>query len=199
MESIISKLFNKKVEVDVEKLQLTTELSMRNAVIDSHLLALAASQNQLDSLQDYLSKVTLVDLNRDLELSKEIKNLESYITAYQSILGTNFHLKFQNNIDINSTIRISPFILFPLVQNSIHFGYNSMEKYPIRVKLGIVGNKIKLEVSNRANHHIHSQELTTLISNFKSRLLLLHPESHELLINSNSMLFKATLLVGYIY
>jgi len=196
MGNFISKLFNKKEEVDAEKLHLAAELCVRNAVLDSHLVALAASQNQLDSLQGYLSKNTLVDVNRDLELSKEIKNLESYISAYQSILGTNFHLKFQNNIDINSTIQIYPFILFPLVQNAIQFGYNSIVKYPIRIKLSIVGNKIKLEVSNRVNHHIHSQELTTLISNFKSRLLLLYPDSHELLINSNTMLFKATLLVG---
>jgi len=195
MGNFISKLFDKKKVIDIEKTQLEAKLSINNALVDVELLTLAVNQNQIISLQDYLSNSTSVELNEYLDLSKEIKNLESYISAYQTIKGINLHLKFQNQIDKDFSFPIAPFILFPLIQNAFQFGYNSMEKYPIRVKLNTIGNKLKLEVSNRVNHHIQNQESTSLVKIYKSRLSLLYPNTHTLLINSNSILFKATLII----
>lgn len=196
MKNFISNLFNKKEDVDVEKMQLAADLSLFNSVVDTHLLALATSQNILGSLHEYLSKVISADLNKDLNLSKEIDNLESYISAYKAVKGDDFHVNFQRNLAVNSMINIPAFLLFPLVQNALHHGYNSIEKYPVRIKLNNIGDRIKLEVSNRVNHHLQNQESTRLILNFKSRLALLYPDNHTLIINSNTMLFKATLIIG---
>lgn len=196
MKNFISNLFNKKQEVDIEKMQLAAALSVHSAMLDTQLIKLAVKQNQLDSLQEYLSKMTTVNLEEDLELSKEIENIESYISAYQTLAESNFYVKLQNNIAVNSSCVLAPYILFPLIQNAIIYGYNSLEKYPIRIKLNSVGDKIKLEVSNHVNHHLNNQESTSIISNFKARLSLLYPDKHELIINSNTMLFKATLIIG---
>jgi LytS/YehU family sensor histidine kinase len=196
MKNFLTNLFNKEHEVDIEKLQLAADLSVNCALVDTQLIRLAVKQNQLDSLQEYLSKMTAVNLNEDLELWKEVENLESYISAYQSINESNFYLKLQNSIAVNTSFRIAAFLLFPLIQNAIKYGYNSLEKYPVRIKLNTVGDKIKLEVSNRVNHHFDNQELTSIVSNFKARLSLLYPHNHELIINSNTMLFKATLIIG---
>lgn len=196
MKNFISNLFSKKQEIDIEKLQLAADLSVNCALVDTQLISLATSKNQLNSLQEFFSKVTTVNLNEDLELWKEIENLESYISTYQSVNESNFYLKLQNSITVNSSICIAPFLLFPLIQNAIKYGYNSLEKYPIRIKLNTVGDKIKLEVSNRVNHYLENQELTSIVSNFKARLSILYPHNHELIITSNTMTFKATLIIG---
>lgn len=195
MKNFISNLFNKEQEVDIEKMQLAAELSVHSAMLDTQLIKLAVKQNQLDSLQEYLSKMTAVNLVEDLELSKEIENIESYISAYQILAESNFYVKLHNNIAVNSSSVIAPFILFPLIQNAIIYGYNSLEKYPIRIKFNSVGDQIKLEVSNHVNHHLNNQESTSIISNLKARLSLLYPDKNELIINSNTMLFKATLII----
>jgi LytS/YehU family sensor histidine kinase len=196
MANFFSSLFGTKEEIDITKLQLAAELSVCSSVVDKQLLAAACDSTQLGSIQEYLSQVTTVDTSTFLKISHEIQNLESYINATKVIQNSLFQVNFLNNIDANFNFEIAPFLLFPLVQNAIHLGYNSMEKYPMRVKLNNVGSKIKLEVSNRVNHHIQDQESSAIITNLKSRLSLLYPDRHELLINSNSMLFKATLIIG---
>jgi LytS/YehU family sensor histidine kinase len=196
MKNFLTNLFNKEHEVDIEKIQLAAALSVHSAMLDTQLIRLAVKQNQLDSLQEYLSKMTAVNLEEDLELSKEIENIECYISTYQTLAESNFYVKLQNNIAVNSSCVLAPYILFPLIQNAIKYGYNSLVKYPIRIKLNRLGDKIKLEVSNHVNHHLNNQESTSIISNLKARLSILYPDKHELIINSNTMLFKATLIIG---
>lgn len=196
MVNFLSNLFEKKEQIDVEKLTLAAELSVQYALADTHLIRLATSQQKLALLQSYFEGVNAVDITQKIDLSAEIENLTNLIAAYQNLLGERFYLTIQNNCSESTKLRIEPFILFPLVQNAIEYGYNSLEKHPIRIKLHLVGNKIKFEVSNRVNHHIESQKDTTLISNFEARLKINYPDKYMLLMSSNTMLFKATLLLG---
>lgn len=196
MVNFLSNLFEKKDQIDVEKLTLASELSVQYALADTHLIRLATSQQKLALLQSYFVGVNAVDITQKIDLSAEIENLTNLIAAYQNLLGERFYLIIQNNCFDSGSLRIEPFILFPLIQNAIENGYNSLEKYPIRIKLHLVGNKIKLEVSNRVNHHIESQKNTSLISNFEARLKINYPDKYLLLMTSNTMLFKATLLLG---
>lgn len=196
MVNFLSNLFEKKDQIDVEKLTLASELSVQYALADTRLIRLATSQQKLALLQSYFEGVNAVDITQKIDLSAEIENLTNLIAAYQNLLGERFYLTIQNNCSESTKLRIEPFILFPLVQNAIEYGYNSLEKYPIRIKLHLVGNKLKFEVSNRVNHHIESQRDTTFISNFEARLKINYPDKYMLLMTSNTMLFKATLLLG---
>ena len=195
MANFISKLFQKTPQLDEAKLALQAQISVQNAVLDKHLVALAVQQNRLQAIESLISLTTVVDESNLRTLHDEINLLKEYVLAYKALKGENFFITLQNNVDESSDYKIFPFVLIPLVQNAIVNGYTTMEKYPIRMKLNSIGDTFKIEVSNRVNHYIVNQEDTALIDNFKARLELIYPNKHSLFINSNSATFKATLLL----
>lgn len=195
MANFISKLFQKTPQLDEAKLALQAQISVQNAVLDKHLVALAVQQNRLHAIESLISLTTVVDESNLRTLHDEINLLKEYVLAYKALKGENFFITLQNNVDESSDYKIFPFVLIPLVQNAIVNGYTTMEKYPIRIKLNSIGDTFKIEVSNRVNHYIVNQEDTALIDNFKARLELIYPNKHSLFINSNSATFKATLLL----
>jgi LytS/YehU family sensor histidine kinase len=195
MANFISKLFQKTPQLDEAKLALQAQISVQNAVLDKHLVALAVQQNRLQAIESLISLTTVMDENNIRTLHDEINLLNEYVCAYKALKGENFFITLQNNVDESSDYKIFPFVLIPLVQNAIVNGYTTMEKYPIRIKLNSIGDTFKIEVSNRVNHYIANQEDTALIDNFKARLELIYPNKHSLIINSNSAIFKATVLL----
>ncbi|MGN0002166.1 MAG: hypothetical protein ACI35V_01910 [Sphingobacterium composti] len=195
MKNFISHLFSEKEKVDIEKLQLAADLSFHNAKNDPYLLSLAAEQQRLDVLQEYFSCVKDIDSMHKILLNEEIINVQALISAYQILQGERINIRIQNNIPPHSEFKIEPFILFPIIQNAIQYGYNSLEKYPLRVKFNLVGNSLKFEVSNRVNHNIENQSSTSILINLGNRLRLKCPDNHTVLYNSNTMIFKVTLLL----
>lgn len=195
MRNLIFNLFTKKEVVDIEKLKLAADLSVQNAKADPYLIRLAVDQHKLELLQPYFECVKDIDITHEILLNEEVNNLQTLISAYQILLGKNFFIKIQNNFSKDSEFKIEPFLLFPLIQNAIRYGYNSLEKYPVRIKLNLVGDSLKLEVSNRVNHHLANQSTTSLFIHLDNRLCLKYPDNHTVLVNSNTMLFKATLLL----
>ncbi|MCA5005511.1 LytS family sensor histidine kinase [Sphingobacterium bovistauri] len=196
MANFLNNIFGKAPIVDTDKLNLQAQLSVQSCMLDLNLIRIAVEQKKIVLLQDFFSLTTRVDINKQYSLNKELDLLNSYISSYKSASQSEFFIKVSNTVEKESLIQVFPFILLPLIQNAIINGYNSMENYPIRINIMASTNSLKLEVSNRVNHYIQSQESTTVIENLKARLTLLYPERHQLLINSNSNIFKTTLLLG---
>ena len=189
------KFFDKTDKVDYSKLKLQSQISVQYAIADNYVISLAAQQRRLDILQNYLRNVSEIDADQKIEILEEINNMEYLIEAYQSLVKENLFIKFQNNISDNISFLIQPFILFPIVQNALRYGYNTLEKYPVRIKLHLVNNTLKLEVSNRVNHNLENQAQNSIIENLKARLEIYYKEKYNLLINSNTNIFKVTLII----
>lgn len=195
MANFLSKFFTANIPVDFEKLELKAQLSLENSVFDKNLFSLAIKHERSNLISSYLEKVLKINTQQLVILPEEIAVMEMYIHMYKILRFEDLYITYSfENLELSDTL-ISAFILMPLLQNAIINGYNSMEKYPIRVKLRQVGDILKYEVSNRVNHHILSQADNAIIYNYKARLSLLYPNNHELLISSNSNVFKATLTI----
>jgi len=124
---------------------------------------------------------------------KEVAYMQHYLGLWKDLNKENFDYQLKIQVEDNQFF-LQPFILMPLVQNSLYFGYHFMSKFPVKIDLRLIGNRLSLTVSNRVNHHINNQANTEIIKRFKSRLVLNYP-NHQLLINSNSTLFKTNLMM----
>ena len=126
-------------------------------------------------------------------VQKEIGYIRHYLNFWKALDKENFEYQFTIKLE-NEEVFLQPFILLPLIQNSLYFGYHSMAQFPVKIDLRIIANRLSLIVSNRVNHHIVNQDNTAISKLFKSRLILNYP-NHQLISNSNSTLFRANLMV----
>lgn len=188
-------MFSKSEQVDVLKLACQADLSYQSSLYDQQLIALALKENRFMDLEDFFKATQPLNPNVKIKLSDEIELLKQYVSLYQSLHKENFFLSFQADCSEDPGLGIYPLTLFPLVKNAIEKGYSSMQKHPIRIKVKVLGEKVRLEVSNRVNHHIQDQNDTDVMENFKAKLELLYSDNYQLIINSNSNIFKATLIV----
>jgi len=93
------------------------------------------------------------------------------------------------------SLQVNALLFLPLVQNALTNGYNTMPEHPIKIRLSSTTNQIKLEVSNHVNHYLKDQSDNDYINFLQDRLKFHYPDKHSLFINSNSMLFKAVMIL----
>lgn len=197
MSAFLDRIFGSKVEVDLMQQQLEAELSLLGSKHDEHLakavFAAAERENIRERYLHYLEGVSAVADVERLPLADEIERLQTYMALYKTALADALHMHIDIKVEVEANI--PAFLLFPLLRNAIQWGYNSMEEFPLKLRIRALGTKLNLELSNRVNHRIASQEATAVIQQFKSRLECLYGDSATLFFNSNSHTFKAVLHV----
>jgi len=201
MTTFLKKLFAKEESVDVEKIQDQANFSFERCQLDKHLLSLVLSDpKSMDVYQDYMATVLLYVANEPIALKYEVDQLLKYVDLYSTMHSDSLYSKIETDLveGESPAIKIYPLLLFPLLRNAVMLGYNTIQKYPLRVRLKLRGTTLKMEVSNRVNHHLQNQEDNADMRWFKARLQLLYPDKYTLLFNSNSNLFKVTLLLQLI-
>ncbi|MCI0922553.1 LytS family sensor histidine kinase [Sphingobacterium rhinopitheci] len=198
MGSFFQKLFPKEILVDQEKIDDQINLSFNSCQFDKSLfISTIESGNMSADYQDYLSLMLHLSLQKDINLDNEITNLCSYLQFFKIVNYDSFFYKIEiRGMDSdNDCPQVSPLILFPLVKNALYGGYNTMEKFPVRIRINLIGKTLKLEVSNRVNHYVENQELNQDLRWFKTRLEAQYADRYTLLFNSNTSIFKATLIL----
>lgn len=199
MEKLFQKIFKKEEVLDVEKLKDQAELSFVQCRFDRDLyIALADVNHETLTFCDYVRDCMTLTSEDSILLDDEIERICSYITYFQLSREEVIHCKYECGLEKDTSLRVHPFILLPLIKNALYNGYNTMQSHPLRIRLALLGNVLKLEVSNRVNHNLaaKSQEDNDEVRLFKARLELLYEDNYELYFNSNSNLFKATLLLN---
>lgn len=200
MVSFLEKIFKKEEVIDFEKIKDQARLSFEASQFDKNLfLQLSIKEDLLGEYVDYLKTALALAPEEQIPVKEEMENLKQFISCFSLAHNHSSFYKFEIKglEDIGESVQFSPFLLFPLVRNAFYFGYNSMEKFPVRIRIHIQRNFLKMEVSNRVNHHLMNQESNEELDWFKMRLQLLFPEKHTLLFNSNSSLFKATMQLEF--
>ena len=198
MGSFFQKLFPKEILVDQEKIDDQINFSFNSCQFDKSLfISTIESGNMSADYQDYLSLMLHLSLQKDINLDNEITNLCSYLQFFKIVNYDSFFYKIEiRGMDSdNDCPQVSPLILFPLVKNALYGGYNTMEKFPVRIRINLIGKTLKLEVSNRVNHYVENQELNQDLRWFKTRLEAQYADRYTLLFNSNTSIFKATLIL----
>ena len=195
MGNFLEKIFGSKIEVDLVRINLEAKLCFHEARLDSFLSNAIFREDEdvlvKEDYTKYLQRVSVIPENCYWSLSKEIALLEEYIGFYRRVMKDKLFLKFDVKKEADKDI--PAFLLFPLVTNALLDGYNSIEKFPLKIKIRVFQTALQLEVINHVNHHIVSQDHTIRIDRFKSRLFSCYADQPTLLFNSNSHTYKAYL------
>lgn len=185
-------MFSGERKVDSSRIGVESALSFRRSMFDERLVSACDHVKVLDKMNEFLFLSAAREEFKMILLKEEVSLLYDYIELVQEAFD--IVIQVTENIE-DEDLMLQPFILFPLIQNAVHYGYNTMDRYPLKMKLTVLGGTCQLEVSNRVNHYLDNQGGTSLIELFKQRLLHLYPESHSLILNSNSNTFKVTLVL----
>lgn len=149
-----------------------------------HSFSVASSPQVPEMLEKIESIVNYMvsDCNRQqVCLESELASIKEYVQL--EILTTNkLEIHYEVNGEVDSQ-KISPFILFPLVEN--HFRQISdqiSDPHWVKIKMQINNRQLILEMSN--NKPVETSNLfsyeTNTVKLMKKRLELLYPRNHEL-------------------
>lgn len=147
---------------------------------------------ELSEILRYLLKTDgslVVQLNDDLRFCKQYIDLQK--------------LRFENDsnweIDIpevDPKIQISPFLMMPIIENVFKYGIHPDKESPIRIRVILEGNILKLTTFNRKNNHAGENLLLAQklgLTKTTERLNLLFPGRHQLKSQENEQEFQVYL------
>lgn len=128
-------------------------------------------------------------------VGEEVQFVEGLLSLWSQTNLESVEIKNQFLIH-DPHLQIYPLITVPPIINSLVNGYNSMKEHPVKIKFQSSSKHLQLEVSNRVNHYLEDQANNSEMISFKDRLLIRYGEQQQLFINSNSNLFKTTLILN---
>lgn len=192
---------NSKTIEDLEQKLKSSEskLSFLSSKFDAELIGEVFQNEDLSNenrhdFNDFLKQISFLKEDQVWDINSEIELLKQYIELYQSLKKEGLNVKLDYDIS-DSSLKLPCLILFPMVENAIKNGYNSMENHPLKIKLKTTEHILTFEVSNRVNHYLLNQASDLGLTQFENRLIKEFSGKYEFLVNSNSNLFKMTLLL----
>ncbi|MBN1187374.1 MAG: histidine kinase [Bacteroidales bacterium] len=207
--SIFGWIEQKKLHDQLEKQNLTSELNLMKVQLNPHFLF--NTLHNIDTLiydnQEKASKslVKLSDIMRYMlqdaksdvvELQKEIKHLENYLSLEQLRLKNEKFLKY-NIVGNYKGIKIAPMVIIPFVENAFKHSVDSSIENGIQIEIRIENGILtfvcenQFDKSDTDKDKVHGIGLETV----KKRLNLIYKNKHELSINSENSIFKVNLKI----
>jgi LytS/YehU family sensor histidine kinase len=198
-----------KIRQEKQAEQLSTELKFLRSQINPHFLfnvltnLVSLARKKSDQLEPSL--IMLSDLMRymiydsddkKVFLEKEVEYLKNYIALQQLRFGND--VEIQTNIHINGTeeYRVEPMLLIPFVENAFKHGVGWIKDPWIIIRLKAEEQVLIFEVENKfdAADKLHKDESPGIgLANVRSRLQLLYPKRHKLIISNKNDIFKVLL------
>lgn len=204
---ILSEYFrNQQHKMFVESQRTTAELIYLRKQTNPHFLF-----NSLNSIYSLAHKksdlvpdaiVTLSELmrymlyetdNKTVLLEKEINYIQNYIELQKLRLNNveniyvNVHGETKNKF-------IEPLLLISFIENAFKYGTDYKGNTHVKIKIQIEGNVLDFWVENRVEKFECDAENSGIgISNIKSRLKLLYPDSHTLTIVEKDQIYSVHL------
>lgn len=189
-----------------EREKLNTELSFLKAQINPHFLfnilntiyslAIEQSNKTADAVVKLSSLMRYVMREADTEfvpLVKEFNYIENYIALQQLRLDDTAEIDFKIEGHPNGQ-QIAPLILISFIENVFKYGVNPQEKSRIQVHLSIAENHLHLRTFNRKVRVFHDEDASRIgLENTQTRLKLLYPNKHLLILNETAQEFTVEL------
>ncbi len=184
--------------------RLAAQLSFEHSKYDESLLLKGLSNSSeksediLNRLQANLRYTAGLNWESEVRLEEELQYLSDYLLLEQDC-RTEDPLYYSIKTDIQGDVVIPALVFKPFIQNACIHGLNSIAKYPIRIQIkSNPASGLNFSISNRVNHYVEDQSANEWMDLAKARLAYHFPKSHQLIINSNSNIFKVSLYLDHL-
>ncbi len=145
----------------------------------------------IQRLGDMMRFMLEENMQDKITLNREIDYINNYISLQQLRTATSPDINIQTNIDAQvNTLKISPMLLIPFIENAFKHGISLQEPSHIKVSLQVDGNNLYFDVYNSIHKKNGSstaeRQQSFGLNNVQKRLDLLYPNKHELIIRQNA-------------
>ncbi|NDU93709.1 sensor histidine kinase [Spirosoma terrae] len=194
---------------ETERARLNTELSYLKAQINPHFLfntlnsvyslAIEQSDKTAEAIArlSALMRYVIQDANgNQVPLRKELEYITHYVTLQKLRIDDTARVDFSITGTPNG-FQIAPLILISFIENAFKYGINPSEDSHIIVTLVVEHDELHCHVFNK-KVHISQNTLPTNgsgigLTNTKTRLDLVYPNQHRLVINDQPASFTVDL------
>lgn len=202
----VDRLRAEKLQQEKETLQLGMELRFLRSQISPHFLfnvltsLVSLARKKSDHLEtsllmlSRLMRYMLYDAAKKISLQQEVEYLESYIALQQLRFGRD--VKIISNIELlpeEKNYPIEPMLLIPFVENAFKHGTGYEDQPFIEINLSVREGVLVFQVKNKFDRETDTSKDESPgigLSNVRSRLALLYPGRHDLVIQTDNNLFS---------
>lgn len=204
----VDKIRAEKLQKENEAIQLGMELKFLRSQISPHFLfniltnLVSLARKKSDNLEasllmlSGLMRYMLYDVNKKIFLQQEVEYLESYIALQKLRFGRDVKIIFNKELlHEAANYSIEPMLLIPFVENAFKHGTGYSNQPLIQIDLNVKEDLLVFRVKNKFDETDASKDENSGIglSNVRSRLDLLYPDKHELIIHKYNNLFSINL------
>ncbi len=160
------------------------------------------AKNMIADLSDFFRYSLSINNQMETTLYDELEAARKYLAIQKERFANRLIISYE--IDKSALgLKIPPFIIHPLVENAIKYGYsnsNDILQLLIRIEkknkalIILVKNSGTLRQSNQADNR-KTIGTKTGIENIKKRLLLLYPDNHELELSEKNNWVSAKIII----
>ena len=191
-------VYNEKLKRVLLEEKLSTEMAFLKSKINPHFLFNVLNsfyakslKHNVPELADGIVKLAelmrymVYETNEDKVLiEKEIHHLKNFIQVNELRMSEedDVRIKFETIGDIKS-VKISPMLLIPFVENSIKHGIDPQHKSVINIFIEIKQRKLYFKVVNTVHKTVKDIVDSSSgfgLDNLKKRLLVLYPNTHTI-------------------
>lgn len=184
---------------ETERRQLSSELSYLKAQINPHFLfnslnsiyalAIIESADTPEAITRLsgLMRYAMQDANQPVvPLTDELAYIEDYVALQRFRLSETVNVSYRAN-GTTAGLTIAPMLLISMVENAFKYGVNPSDDGRIQIEMTVTGHDLHVRVFNK-KVRLPANVTTTGIglSNTKTRLDLIYPGNHRLLITDES-------------
>jgi two-component system LytT family sensor kinase len=205
----VDKIRAEKQRKENEAIQLGMELKFLRSQISPHFLFniltnlvflarkksdhLESSLLMLSSLMRYM----LYDAGKKISLQQELEYLESYVALQTLRFGDDVKIVFDNGLSAEiMNYSIEPMLLIPFAENAFKHGTGYVDQPFIDISLTAKDGVLVFRVKNKFDQEKDTSKDKTSgigLSNVRSRLKLLYPGKHDLIMEVEKSKFSIDL------
>jgi two-component system LytT family sensor kinase len=208
----VEKANAEKREKENKAMQLEVELKLLRSQVSPHFLfniltnLVSLARKKSDHLEPSLLMLSdlmrymLYDAGKKISLQQEVEYLRSYVALQELRFGRDVKITF--DVDVPGEAmnhNIEPMLLIPFVENAFKHGGAYANNPFIEIRLAINNAVLDFTVKNkfgRESNNAKDENPGIGLNNVRSRLSLLYPGKHNLVINNDDNLFSIHLTLN---
>jgi two-component system LytT family sensor kinase len=189
-------IHNEKLKRVLLEEKLSTEMAFLKSKINPHFLfnvlnsfyAKSLKHNVPELSDDILKLAELTrymvyETNEDqVLLEREIHHLKNFIQVYQLRIAEEDEVMINlESIGDTQSVKISPMLLIPFVENAIKHGINPLKQSAIDIRIETSNNLLRFNVTNtlyKEGNGIADNSSGFGLENLRKRLAILYPNKH---------------------
>lgn len=202
----VDKIHAEKLQQENEAMQLGMELKLLRSQISPHFLfniltnLVSLARKKSDQLETSLLMLSglmrymLYEGGKKISLQQEVQYLESYVALQKLRFGRDVNIVFNIELSHEETnYSIEPMLLIPFVENAFKHGTSCLDQPLIDISLTVREGVLAFQVKNKFDRETDTSKDESSgigLSNVHSRLTLLYPDRHDLVIYIDEFLFS---------